>query len=154
VTEEEQAQLVQIQKAKPSEQSITTAIQKAKESIFFEALEVVRDAAHWRDVYDHADGSLLEGSPELEETLLRWEAELGSRAKARKRLKTAQAATRSQRDAPVGIAVAKSILVGMLKADALSQIGSRDLNVNFIKIEVHGDQYGVIDEIETTGEER
>lgn len=142
--------LVPLPRPAAIERSVSATIQKAKEEIFIEAMDIIRGAAHGRDVYDPLNnGPLQEGTLELDQTLLRWEAELGSRSKAKARLRAAQAACRSQKDAPLFLNLAKSVVIGMAKADALASAGNRELNINFVKIEVTPPNYEIITEAES-----
>lgn len=131
-------------------EGVTTAelIQKAKEEVYLEALSIIQDCTHFSEVAKPGGGCFEDTDQETIAALNKWTRQLGSKEKAKRRLRRAQGATLSQKDAPVGINIAKSILNGFVKSEALAGSGHRELNVTFVQMTVQPKEYPVI--IDTT----
>lgn len=98
-----------------------------EEELHEEAATILKDAMHFMDVepgpLDPETGERLPPQPPAA-----WVAELGEEG-AKRRLRTAQHALSSSKDAPVGLKLAKDALVGMAKVKAVKNAPARTLNM-------------------------
>lgn len=101
----------------PMVRSRADRIAVIEEEVHAEAATIIRDALCFMKV----DGTTVE-PPEA------WVAELGAEG-AMQRLRTAQMANLSPKDAPIGLRLAKDTLVGMAKAKAASKRPATTLNM-------------------------
>lgn len=99
-------------------------IEAAQKELFDQARAVIGDALHFRDL----DPALTEPPP-------MWTAELGEE-EAWKRFRMAKAAWENLKTAPVGLKLAKEVIVGISKAVASKTEGPRVINL--VKVELPG----------------
>jgi hypothetical protein len=95
-------------------------LKELENELFAENLAILHDMAFFRDI-----------EPDCEEPPEQWVVELGAE-QAKKRLRIAKAAWMSAKEAPVALAVSKSIAMGIIKARATEKAGPRSLNVALV----------------------
>lgn len=99
-------------------------IEAAQKELFDRSTSVIGDALHFREI----DPSATEPLPE-------WIAELGEQ-EAWRRFRMAMAAWANLKTAPVGLKLAKEMIVGISKAMAAQPEGPRVINL--VKVELPG----------------
>ena len=110
-------QLVPVKPDLPVVRSRADRIAAIEEEVHSEAATVINDAMHFMAI-----------DPGSEEPPEAWVAELGVEG-AKRRMRTAQMALMSSKEAPVGLKLAKDTLVGMSKAKAQRKAPSTTLNM-------------------------
>jgi hypothetical protein len=95
-------------------------LQEIQDQLLQQSLEVVQDAVKFSEIDEDA-----QAPPDA------WVEELGM-DRAMARLRMARAAWRNARDAPVGIKVAASVAVGIMKARATEKTAPKVLNVALV----------------------
>lgn len=91
-----------------------------EDELLTETIAVVRDTLRFREIDPDEEGIPDE-----------WVKEAGL-IEATKRKRVASAAWMSAKEAPVGIAVAKSVMIGITRARATEKSGPRSLNVQTV----------------------
>lgn len=106
-------------------------LQEVQNEILVENLRIIEDVTHFRDInppHLDKDGNIVE--PTIPEA---WVAQLGPE-EAEKRMRVAKASWMSAKEAPVALAIAKSVVVGITKALATAQTGPKVLNVAVVQM--------------------
>ena len=93
-----------------------------EDDILCETSAIIRDVTRFRDI-----------DPDSEAPPPEWIAEHGA-DEAKKRFRLAKVGWSPKKDAPVGIEVARSVMVGIVKARATEKKGPSTLNVAFVKM--------------------
>lgn len=91
-----------------------------EDRILKQSLETVDDSLKWAEI-----------DPDITEPPQAWIDELGE-ARARQRLRVAKAAWCNAKEAPVGLGMARTTAVGIMKVRAAVKIGTPVLNVNLV----------------------
>lgn len=104
-------------------------LKELENELFAENMAIMRDMACFRDI-----------DPDCEEPPEQWVTEVGP-IEARKRLRIAKAAWLSAKEAPVALAVSKSITMGIIKARATEKAGPRSLNVALVHMVAPASQF-------------
>lgn len=97
-------------------------IRRIEDELLSENMAIMRDVAKFREIEPGATAP-----PEI------WLDEFGAE-EAWRRFRVAQAGWMSAKEAPVAIAVAKSVTLGIIKARSAEKAGNRTLNVSFIQM--------------------
>jgi len=115
--DEQKAQLAKILPKKDALALQQDRLQELQDQLLERSLSIVDSSMRFADI-----------DPTTTEPPQAWIDELGMDG-AKVRLRVAQSAWAAAKDAPVGIKVASSVLVGILKAKATEKQGPRTLNV-------------------------
>lgn len=123
-----------------------TALERLKDvqnEILVENLRIIEDVTHFRDIEPQqvVEGVLIDGTTEPPQE---WIDQVGE-VEAKKRLRIARAAWMNAKDAPVGLAIAKSVVVGITKALATVSSGPKVLNVAVVQMTAPLPQFKVRD---------
>lgn len=95
-------------------------LQKLESEILERSMRQVNDSLHWEDI-----------DADTEEPPGAWVEEMGMEA-AMRRLNVAKAAWRNAKEAPVGLNMARTTMVGIMKKNAMLKGGAPTLNVQFV----------------------
>lgn len=97
-------------------------LRRIEDELLAENLGIVRDAARFREL-----------DPAKPEIPADWRDELGEKA-AIERYRMATAAWLPAKDAPVGLKMAQSVALGIIKARSVEKAAPRTLNIAFVQL--------------------
>jgi hypothetical protein len=100
-------------------------IRSIEDQLLEQTLTVLRDSLAFRDIDEGETGIPDE-----------WMKELNDAGEARKRLRIANAAHKSAKEAPIGLAIAKSVAVGIVRARATEKGAPKVLNLTMVELTV------------------
>lgn len=115
----------------PLARSRQERIADIEEEVHQEAATILQDALHFPEVLPGPPDA--DGNPTEPTMPASWIAELGEEG-AMRRMRTAQLALSSSKDAPIGLKLAKDTLVGMAKVKAAKNAPARTLNMVVVQM--------------------
>lgn len=104
-------------KALTKREKTENQLRRLEDDLLRQNMTIIADAGYFREI-----------DPDMEEPPKEWILELGKRG-AKNRLRMAKAAWLNAKEAPVGLAVAKSVMTGIIKARAAEKDAPRSLNI-------------------------
>lgn len=139
MADEFKAEVVVAKPALTEQEGARLRLREIADDILQKNLQIMGDAASFRDI-----------DIDTEVCPAEWVREMGV-LEAEKRLRLAKASWLPAKDAPVGLANARAIVVGMLKSKAMENAAPRTLNVTAVMMtepqirKVLADEFPVLD---------